>query len=203
MQCVHPRCTAVRHFRVPPGARGHQPQTLALRADPCIVLERLGHPFSCHCAAKWWCMPPLEANGSKAASTCSFRGQALAATGPCHSPGGHQPSSGSFVLSDSCSLVLAGIVRLRDGLRDRYPVEDYLDLFDLAAHQIHQGLQAGSAKAHSKTSRITIGRVSAEPRPLPGQAQLRPASPCRTPGGRASPCRTPCGRASLPGRSPT
>ncbi|XP_036121259.1 carbohydrate sulfotransferase 15 [Molossus molossus] len=54
-----------------------------------------------------------------------------------------------------------GIVRLRDGLRDRYPVEDYLDLFDLAAHQIHQGLQASSAEEHSKINRITIGEASA------------------------------------------
>ncbi|KAB0382190.1 hypothetical protein FD755_004107 [Muntiacus reevesi] len=53
-----------------------------------------------------------------------------------------------------------GIVRLRDGLRDRYPVEDYLDLFDLAAHQIHQGLQA-SAKEPSKMNRIIIGEASA------------------------------------------
>lgn len=55
-------------------------------------------------------------------------------------------------------LVLVGIVRLRDGLRDRYPVEDYLDLFDLAAHQIHQGLQAASAEQPSKMNKIIIGR---------------------------------------------
>ncbi|KAK1333368.1 LOW QUALITY PROTEIN: hypothetical protein QTO34_005751 [Cnephaeus nilssonii] len=51
-----------------------------------------------------------------------------------------------------------GIVRLRDGLRDRYPVEDYLDLFDLAAHQIHQGLQAGEP---GRRSRIVTGEASA------------------------------------------
>ncbi|XP_048647318.1 carbohydrate sulfotransferase 15 isoform X2 [Marmota marmota marmota] len=54
-----------------------------------------------------------------------------------------------------------GIVRLRDGLRDRYPVEDYLDLFDLAAHQIHQGLQAGSAREPSEMNKIIIGEASA------------------------------------------
>ncbi|XP_003419716.1 carbohydrate sulfotransferase 15 [Loxodonta africana] len=54
-----------------------------------------------------------------------------------------------------------GIVRLRDGLRDRYPVEDYLDLFDLAAHQIHQGLQASSSKEQSKMNKIIIGEASA------------------------------------------
>lgn len=52
-------------------------------------------------------------------------------------------------------------MRLRDGLRDRYPVEDYLDLFDLAAHQIHQGLQASSAKEQSRMTRIIIGEASA------------------------------------------
>lgn len=53
-----------------------------------------------------------------------------------------------------------GIVRLRDGLRDRYPVEDYLDLFDLAAHQIHQGLQA-SSEEQSKMNKLIIGEASA------------------------------------------
>ncbi|KAL6081403.1 hypothetical protein STEG23_012008 [Scotinomys teguina] len=54
-----------------------------------------------------------------------------------------------------------GIVRLRDGLRDRYPVEDYLDLFDLAAHQIHRGLQAASVEQQSKMNKIIIGEASA------------------------------------------
>lgn len=54
-----------------------------------------------------------------------------------------------------------GIVRLRDGLRDRYPVEDYLDLFDLAAHQIHQGLQASAAKEQNKMNEIIVGEASA------------------------------------------
>lgn len=54
-----------------------------------------------------------------------------------------------------------GIVRLRDGLRDRYPVEDYLDLFDLAAHQIHQGLQASAAQERNKMNDIIVGEASA------------------------------------------
>jgi hypothetical protein len=62
----------------------------------------------------------------------------------------------------TCFLVLVGIVRLRDGLRDRYPVEDYLDLFDLAAHQIHQGLQASSTKDQSQINKIIIGMASAQ-----------------------------------------
>lgn len=39
-------------------------------------------------------------------------------------------------------------------------MEDYLDLFDLAAHQIHQGLQAASAEDQSKMNKIIIGRYS-------------------------------------------
>ncbi|XP_028585843.1 carbohydrate sulfotransferase 15 [Podarcis muralis] len=51
-----------------------------------------------------------------------------------------------------------GIIRLRDGFHDRYPVEDYLDLFDLAAHQIQSVLQGDNAKDSSK---IIIGEASA------------------------------------------
>ncbi|XP_028916304.1 carbohydrate sulfotransferase 15 [Ornithorhynchus anatinus] len=54
-----------------------------------------------------------------------------------------------------------GIVRLRDGLRDRYPVEDYLDLFDFATHQIQHGLEGDSTKGHGKMNRIVIGEASA------------------------------------------
>ncbi|XP_053244935.1 carbohydrate sulfotransferase 15 [Podarcis raffonei] len=51
-----------------------------------------------------------------------------------------------------------GIIRLRDGFHDRYPVEDYLDLFDLAAHQIQSVLQGDTAKDFNK---IIIGEASA------------------------------------------
>ncbi|PKU33896.1 carbohydrate sulfotransferase 15 [Limosa lapponica baueri] len=54
-----------------------------------------------------------------------------------------------------------GIIRLRDGFHDRYPVEDYLDLFDLAAHQIQGVLQSEAAKERSKTNSIIIGEASA------------------------------------------
>ena len=87
---------------------------------------------------------------------------------------------GSFVLSNPCFLVLVGIVRLRDGLRDRYPVEDYLDLFDLAAHQIHQGLQASAAKEPSKMNRIIIGMASVELLPWARPGFTAPASICMT-----------------------
>ncbi|KAM6067076.1 carbohydrate sulfotransferase 15 isoform 1-T3 [Chlamydotis macqueenii] len=54
-----------------------------------------------------------------------------------------------------------GIIRLRDGFHDRYPVEDYLDLFDLAAHQIQGVLQSEAAKEHGKMNDIVIGEASA------------------------------------------
>lgn len=50
-----------------------------------------------------------------------------------------------------------GIIRLRDGFHDRYPVEDYLDLFDLAAHQIQNVLQGDTEKGFNKNS-IIIGK---------------------------------------------
>ncbi|NWI90027.1 CHSTF sulfotransferase, partial [Pitta sordida] len=54
-----------------------------------------------------------------------------------------------------------GIIRLRDGFHDRYPVEDYLDLFDLAAHQIQSVLQSEAVKEHGKMNNIIIGEASA------------------------------------------
>uniref|UniRef100_A0A8D0BB69 Sulfotransferase n=1 Tax=Salvator merianae TaxID=96440 RepID=A0A8D0BB69_SALMN len=51
-----------------------------------------------------------------------------------------------------------GIIRLRDGFHNRYPVEDYLDLFDLAAHQIQNALQEDTSKEYNK---LIIGEASA------------------------------------------
>ncbi|XP_051523864.1 carbohydrate sulfotransferase 15-like [Myxocyprinus asiaticus] len=48
-----------------------------------------------------------------------------------------------------------GIVRPGEGLHSRFPVEDYLDLFDVAAHQIQKRLQQNSS------SNIIIGEASA------------------------------------------
>ncbi|KAG8135515.1 hypothetical protein E2320_008537, partial [Naja naja] len=53
------------------------------------------------------------------------------------------------------------IIRLRDGFHDRYPVNDYLDLFDLAAHQIQNVLQRDSKNSYEKRSNIIIGEASA------------------------------------------
>ncbi|NXO02327.1 CHSTF sulfotransferase, partial [Rhinopomastus cyanomelas] len=53
-----------------------------------------------------------------------------------------------------------GIIRLRDGFHDRYPVEDYLDLFDLAAHQIQGVLQSEAAEEHGQMNNIIIGRAN-------------------------------------------
>ncbi|XP_057237192.1 carbohydrate sulfotransferase 15 [Malurus melanocephalus] len=48
-----------------------------------------------------------------------------------------------------------------DGFHERYPVEDYLDLFDLAAHQIQGVLQSEAGKERGKRNNIIIGEASA------------------------------------------
>ncbi|KAL7856439.1 hypothetical protein SRHO_G00153380 [Serrasalmus rhombeus] len=53
-----------------------------------------------------------------------------------------------------------GIIRPSDGLHARYPVEDYLDLFDLPAHQIQDRLLANSSGS-SNQANIIIGEASA------------------------------------------
>ncbi|KAL7869776.1 hypothetical protein AOLI_G00137640 [Acnodon oligacanthus] len=53
-----------------------------------------------------------------------------------------------------------GIIRPSDGLHARYPVEDYLDLFDLPAHQIQDRLLANSSRS-SNQANIIIGEASA------------------------------------------
>lgn len=53
-----------------------------------------------------------------------------------------------------------GIIRLSEGFHDRYPVEDYLDLFDQAAHQI-QGNTTANANGAPSQPNIIIGEASA------------------------------------------
>ncbi|CAN9509185.1 unnamed protein product [Ophioblennius macclurei] len=53
-----------------------------------------------------------------------------------------------------------GIIRLNEGFHNRYPVEDYLDLFDQAAHQI-QGNLTGNASGFPRRPNIIIGEASA------------------------------------------
>ncbi|XP_036427748.1 carbohydrate sulfotransferase 15-like [Colossoma macropomum] len=53
-----------------------------------------------------------------------------------------------------------GIIRPSDGLHARYPVEDYLDLFDLPAHQIQDRLLANNSGS-SNQANIIIGEASA------------------------------------------
>lgn len=52
-----------------------------------------------------------------------------------------------------------GIIRLNEGFHDRYPVEDFLDLFDHAAYQI-QGNPAGNANGSPRQASIIIGETS-------------------------------------------
>ncbi|CAL8304324.1 unnamed protein product [Lota lota] len=57
-----------------------------------------------------------------------------------------------------------GIVRLKDGVHDRFPVEDYLDLFDLSAFQIQDQLSANASRARDlpyPQRHIIIGEASA------------------------------------------
>ncbi|XP_061562092.1 carbohydrate sulfotransferase 15-like [Phycodurus eques] len=53
-----------------------------------------------------------------------------------------------------------GIVRLSEGFHDRYPVEDYLDLFDQAAHLI-QGSPAANGSGTPGRPDVIIGEASA------------------------------------------
>lgn len=66
--------------------------------------------------------------------------------------------------SFSLFFFFPGIIRLRDGFHDRYPVEDYLDLFDLAAHQIQSVLQSDAVKERGKRNNIIIGRAKTAPK---------------------------------------
>lgn len=51
-----------------------------------------------------------------------------------------------------------GIIRLNEGFHDRYPVEDFLDLFDHAAYQI-QGNPAANANGSPRQANIIIGET--------------------------------------------
>ncbi|XP_018616360.2 carbohydrate sulfotransferase 15-like isoform X1 [Scleropages formosus] len=53
-----------------------------------------------------------------------------------------------------------GIIRLSEGFHDRYPVEDYLDLFDLAAYQIQDHMLGNASGSHEQRN-IIIGEASA------------------------------------------
>lgn len=52
-------------------------------------------------------------------------------------------------------LSLAGIIHLKDGLLERFPVEDYLDLFELAAYHIQEGILGNTSGDHSQRHIIT------------------------------------------------
>ncbi|XP_061160849.1 carbohydrate sulfotransferase 15-like isoform X1 [Syngnathus typhle] len=53
-----------------------------------------------------------------------------------------------------------GIIRLSEGFHDRYPVEDYLDLFDQAAHLIQGSPAANDSETPSRPN-VIIGEASA------------------------------------------
>ncbi|KAF7663700.1 hypothetical protein LDENG_00204720 [Lucifuga dentata] len=53
-----------------------------------------------------------------------------------------------------------GYIRFKDGIQESFSVDDYLDLFDLAAHNIQEGINGNSSGDHSKLRLIT-GEASA------------------------------------------
>lgn len=53
-----------------------------------------------------------------------------------------------------------GYIRFKDGFQESFPVEDYLDLFDLAAHNIQEGISGNSSGDH-RTLRLITGEASA------------------------------------------
>ncbi|CAL8368956.1 unnamed protein product [Gadus morhua 'NCC'] len=53
-----------------------------------------------------------------------------------------------------------GYIRFKDGLKARFPLEDYLDLFDMAAHRIQEHMLANSSTENSEVQFIT-GEASA------------------------------------------
>ncbi|XP_075997908.1 carbohydrate sulfotransferase 15-like [Genypterus blacodes] len=53
-----------------------------------------------------------------------------------------------------------GYIRFKDGFKERVSLEDYLDLFDLAAHNIQEGINGNSSGDHGKLQFIT-GEASA------------------------------------------
>ncbi|KAK2921754.1 carbohydrate sulfotransferase 15-like [Channa argus] len=53
-----------------------------------------------------------------------------------------------------------GYIRFKDGFQEIFPVEDYLDLFDLAAHNIQKGISGNSSGEHN-TLQLVTGEASA------------------------------------------
>lgn len=49
----------------------------------------------------------------------------------------------------------AGYIRFKDGFQESFPVEDYLDLFDLAAHNIQKEISGNSSGDHRALQLIT------------------------------------------------
>lgn len=53
-----------------------------------------------------------------------------------------------------------GYIRFKDGFQESFPVEDYLDLFDLAAHNIQEGI-TGNSSGHHRALQLVTGEASA------------------------------------------
>lgn len=56
-----------------------------------------------------------------------------------------------YMMSDILVLLgLGGYTRFKDGFQKKYPVEDYLDLFDWAAQNIQEGISGNSSGDHRR-----------------------------------------------------
>ncbi|XP_013857222.1 carbohydrate sulfotransferase 15 [Austrofundulus limnaeus] len=53
-----------------------------------------------------------------------------------------------------------GYIRFKQGFQERFPIEDYLDLFDLAAQNIQEGI-SGNSSGDQRALRIITGEASA------------------------------------------
>ncbi|XP_024152248.1 carbohydrate sulfotransferase 15 [Oryzias melastigma] len=53
-----------------------------------------------------------------------------------------------------------GYIRFKDGLQERFPLQDYLDLFDLASHNIQEGIR-GNSSVKQQAIHIITGEASA------------------------------------------
>lgn len=64
-------------------------------------------------------------------------------------------------INDIMNAILhVGYIRFKDGFQESFPVEDYLDLFDLAAKNIRAGFSGNSSGDHSSLQLITGEHMS-------------------------------------------
>lgn len=64
-------------------------------------------------------------------------------------------------INDIMNAILhVGYIHFKDGFKETFPVEDYLDLFDLTAKNIQAGISGNSSGDHSTLQLITGEHMS-------------------------------------------